>query len=90
MRYSPLAAAAVLLAPTHLRMLASSGNEEFAALTVKQLKERLRSLGLPVSGLKAELISRLAAGAAVGDDVNSPQSLSPPAFPPPPPQPPLS
>ena len=34
--------------------------KEFANLTVKDLKDRLKGLGLPVSGRKAELIDRLA------------------------------
>lgn len=35
--------------------------KDFATLTVKDLKDRLKELGLPVSGRKAELIDRLAA-----------------------------
>lgn len=38
---------------------ASSENQELASLTIAQLKERLRSHGLRVSGKKAELIERL-------------------------------
>ena len=34
---------------------------DLSKLTVKQLKEQLREAGLPVSGLKAELIARLKA-----------------------------
>ena len=60
------------------RLLAVRGAtaDELASLTVPMLKQRLRDVGLPVSGRKAELVDRLASGAA-----------APP--PPPPPSPPL-
>ena len=35
------------------------GKDDFSFLTVSQLKEKLKSKGLPVSGNKAELVSRL-------------------------------
>jgi len=35
------------------------GKDDFSLLTVSQLKEKLKSKGLPVSGNKAELVSRL-------------------------------
>jgi len=38
------------------------GLKELSTLTVPQLKDRLRELGLPVSGVKAELISRVQDG----------------------------
>ena len=37
---------------------------DLSKLTVKQLKEKLKDAGLPVSGKKAELIERLGAGGA--------------------------
>ena len=37
----------------------ASVSEDLSLLTVVQLKERLRGLGLPVSGRKQELIDRL-------------------------------
>ena len=37
----------------------ASTPEDLSLLTVVQLKDRLRDLGLPVSGRKQELISRL-------------------------------
>ena len=40
-------------------LLFGSGGEDLATLTVVQLKERCRALGLPVSGVKAELIKRV-------------------------------
>ena len=36
--------------------------DDLSKLTVKQLKEKLKDAGLPVSGKKAELIERLGAG----------------------------
>ena len=48
--------AAVRLAVPSTRMCAS---ENLASCTVVQLKEKLRSAGLPVSGRKADLIARL-------------------------------
>ena len=50
-------------------MLHSGGSEEeLAALTVVALKQRLRELGRPVSGKKADLIARVRGEAAVGAD----------------------
>ena len=40
-------------------------NEDLSAFTVPQLKEQLKSAGLPVSGRKAELIERLSGAASV-------------------------
>ena len=48
--------AAVRLSVPSTRMCAS---ENLASCTVVQLKEKLRSAGLPVSGRKADLIARL-------------------------------
>ena len=48
------------------RLLAVRGAsaDELASLTVPVLKQRLRDVGLPVSGRKAELVDRLASGGA--------------------------
>ena len=43
-------------------VLLQAPDDDISKLTVKQLKERLRATGLPVSGLKAELVSRLSSG----------------------------
>ena len=49
--------------PTTLRPIVASlsgpAEQQLAALTVAQLKDRLRTASLPVSGRKAELIERL-------------------------------
>ena len=45
------------MATCALRMMCSDG--DLSRFTVLQLKEKLRSRGLPVSGRKAELIARL-------------------------------
>ena len=45
-----------------------SSEEELAALTVVALKQRLRELGRPVSGKKADLIARVRGEAAAGAD----------------------
>ena len=37
----------------------ANGQEDLSQLTVKQLKDRLRELNLPVSGLKRGLIQRI-------------------------------
>ena len=51
--------------------------ENLQKLTVSELKDRLRTLGLPVSGRKAELIERLnAAGAPTLDQAASPEDPS--------------
>ena len=46
-----------------MKHTAGGSADELAALTVVKLKERLRELGRPVSGKKAELIDRLSGGA---------------------------
>ena len=45
-----------------LTTMAAPSPDELSALTVKQLKEKLREAGLPVSGVKAVLIDRLLCG----------------------------
>lgn len=47
-------------------------------LTVKELKERLREEGLPLSGLKAELIDRLSANGSPGTPNKKKESSKPP------------
>lgn len=47
-------------------MLHSASEEELAGLTVVALKQRLRELGRPVSGKKADLIARIRGEAAAG------------------------
>ena len=54
-----------------------SSEEELAALTVVALKERLRELGRPVSGKKADLIARVRGEAAM--DANLAVRLTAPA-----------
>ena len=54
-----------------------SSEEELAALTVVALKERLRELGRPVSGKKADLIARVRGEAAA--DANLAVRLTAPA-----------
>ena len=60
-----------------------SSEEELAALTVVALKQRLRELGRPVSGKKADLIARVRGEAAAGADptarLTAPASSSPPS-----------
>ena len=72
-----------------VRTLASpSMSEDLSKLTVKVLKEKLREQGLPVSGLKAELIARLSGG--IDGAANAPPpaaAMPPPAMPPPKPPP---
>ena len=58
-----------------IRMLA--GESDLSKLTVKQLKEQLREAGLPVSGLKAELIARLEGSPPI--DAAAAAPLPPPA-----------
>ena len=63
-------------APLGVRALSMcAAPDNLAALTVPQLKERLRSAGLPVSGRKAVLIERLG-GAAAAPSV---EQAAPPA-----------
>ena len=50
-------------------------SDDLSAFTVPQLKEKLRSANLPVSGRKAELIARLS-----GAPTDSPAALVAPAF----------
>ena len=54
---------ATLLHPSSLfsRVCVCMSSEDLSALTVVQLKQRLRAAGLPVSGRKAELVDRLSA-----------------------------
>ena len=59
-----------------------SSEEELAALTVVELKERLRELGRPVSGKKVDLIARVRGEAAEGGPTA--RSRSPAAADPPP------
>ena len=51
------------LVPLRVRM---SSGQDLSGLTIPQLKERLREVGLPVTGAKAELIERLADAPAAG------------------------
>ena len=68
-RMLPLQGRLVLPAMQH----SGSSEEELASLTVVTLKKRLRELGRPVSGKKADLIARLTAPAAA----SPPSSSSP-------------
>ena len=43
--------------------------EEYASMTVAQLKELLKEQGLPVSGKKAELIERLMEASGADEEV---------------------
>ena len=54
-----------------------AGESDLSKLTVKQLKEQLREAGLPVSGLKAELIARLEGSPPI--DAAAAAPLPPPA-----------
>ena len=65
----PLAAGYVVLPPPRIALVTPrsgaavlSAVADLSKLTVKQLKEKLKEAGLPVSGKKAELIERLGAG----------------------------
>ena len=56
--------------------------DDLSSLTVPQLKEKLKSNGLPVSGKKSELISRLNANSESNDSVSNtskPKSTAKPA-----------
>mmetsp|Transcript_9238 Transcript_9238/g.28775 ORF Transcript_9238/g.28775 Transcript_9238/m.28775 type:complete len:104 (+) Transcript_9238:696-1007(+) len=54
---------------TTRRLAISASRDELGALTVPQLKERLRASGLKLGGRKAELVDRLldSAGAAAAE-----------------------
>ena len=58
-----------------MKHTAGGSADELAALTVVKLKERLRELGRPVSGKKAELIARIMEPAP---PPSSPPASSPP------------
>ena len=67
----PLAAGYVVLPPPRIALVTprsgaavGSAVADLSKLTVKQLKEKLKTAGLPVSGKKAELIARLDAARA--------------------------
>ena len=70
-------------------MLHSASEEELAGLTVVALKQRLRELGRPVSGRKADLIARIlsdageaAAGAGPAARPTAPAAAAPSSPPP--------
>ena len=62
--------------------------DDLSKLTVKQLKEKLKDAGLPVSGKKAELIERLGAGGTAPPAAAPAAPPAAPAAPPPAPPPP--
>ena len=43
--------------------------EDYESMTVAQLKEALKEMGLPVSGKKSDLLARLQEAAGQADDV---------------------
>ena len=43
--------------------------EDYESMTVAQLKEALKEMGLPVSGKKSDLIARLQEAAGQADDI---------------------
>lgn len=72
--YSRVLSRASSLSPRPTALFASSP-EDLSKLTVPTLKERLRAAGLPVGGLKAELVARLEAQAPAAEQVAAPKPV---------------